>query len=68
MNWLLSKQKQNASISIFVILMTSILAYRWMKQRHTDDLYDLINCFENDKDPVAFDIDQDDELHISLPH
>ena len=31
----------------------------------TEDLYDLINCFENDKDPVAFDIDQDDELrHI----
>ncbi|HEX7906413.1 MAG TPA: aminomethyl-transferring glycine dehydrogenase [Chitinophagaceae bacterium] len=28
-----------------------------------DDLYDLINCFENDKDPVAFDIHQDDELH-----
>ncbi len=29
------------------------------------DLYDLINCFENDKDPVAFDIHQDDELtHI----
>ncbi len=30
-----------------------------------EDLYDLINCFENDKDPVAFDIQQDDELfHI----
>ena len=30
-----------------------------------DNLYDLINCFENDKDPVAFDIYQDDELqHI----
>lgn len=30
-----------------------------------DDLYDLINCFENDDDPVAFDINQDDELrHI----
>ncbi len=28
-----------------------------------DKLYDLINCFENDKDPVAFDISQDDELH-----
>lgn len=27
------------------------------------DLYDLINCFENDKDPVAFDIDQDADLH-----
>ena len=26
------------------------------------DLYDLINCFENDKDPVAFDIPQDTEL------
>ncbi|MGZ8511501.1 MAG: glycine dehydrogenase, partial [Chitinophagaceae bacterium] len=26
----------------------------------TEDLYDLINCFENDKDPVAFDISQDD--------
>ena len=30
-----------------------------------EDLYDLINCFENDKDPVAFDIHQDAELdHI----
>ena len=29
------------------------------------DLYDLINCFENDTDPVAFDIQQDQELeHI----
>lgn len=28
-----------------------------------EDLYDLINCFENDKDPVTFDIRQDDELH-----
>jgi len=29
------------------------------------DLFDLINCFENDTDPVAFDIIQDDELqHI----
>ena len=28
-----------------------------------DDLYDLINCFENDTDPVAFDINYDDELH-----
>ena len=27
------------------------------------DLYDLINCFENDKDPVAFTIHQDEELH-----
>lgn len=27
------------------------------------DLYDLINCFENDKNPVAFDIHQDDDLH-----
>ena len=27
-----------------------------------DDLYDLINCFENDIDPVAFDIDEDAEL------
>ena len=33
----------------------------------TDDLYDLINCFENDKDPVAFDIHQDEELlHIPV--
>jgi glycine dehydrogenase len=32
-----------------------------------DDLYDLINCFENDTDPVAFDIVHDDELrHIPL--
>jgi glycine dehydrogenase len=30
-----------------------------------EDLYDLINCFENDESPVAFDINQDDELvHI----
>ena len=30
-----------------------------------DELYDLINCFENDKDPVAFDIHEDSELrHI----
>lgn len=29
------------------------------------DLFDLINCFENDKDPVAFKIEQDIELqHI----
>jgi glycine dehydrogenase len=28
-----------------------------------EDLYDLINCFENDKDPVAFDIHHDDELN-----
>ncbi len=27
------------------------------------DLYDLINCFENEKDPVAFDIHHDTELH-----
>ncbi len=31
------------------------------------DLYDLINCFENDKDPVAFDIHHDVEL-IFLQH
>lgn len=31
----------------------------------TSDLYDLINCFENDKDPVAFDIHQESALvHI----
>ena len=30
------------------------------------DLYDLINCFENDKDPVSFDIQQDDEF-VYLP-
>ncbi len=30
-----------------------------------DSLYDLINCFENDEDPVAFDINYDDDLsHI----
>ncbi len=28
-----------------------------------EDLYDLINCFENDSDPVAFDIHQDAALH-----
>lgn len=27
-----------------------------------DELYDLINCFENDKDPVAFDIQEDGGL------
>ena len=27
----------------------------------TEDLYDLINCFENDKNPVTFDIHSDDE-------
>jgi glycine dehydrogenase len=27
----------------------------------TEDLYDLINCFENDRNPVAFDIHSDDE-------
>ena len=27
----------------------------------TEDLYDLINCFENDKNPVTFDIHHDDE-------
>jgi glycine dehydrogenase len=27
----------------------------------TEDLYDLINCFENDKNPVAFDIHHDEE-------
>ena len=30
-----------------------------------EDLYDLINCFENDVDPVAFSINEDDDLeHI----
>jgi glycine dehydrogenase len=30
-----------------------------------NDLYDLINCFENDVDPVAFSVEEDDELsHI----
>src|SRR5688572_3506099 len=29
----------------------------------THDLYDLINCFENDEDPVSFDIEYDKELH-----
>ena len=28
-----------------------------------EDLYDLINCFENDKDPVTFDIHEDAELN-----
>jgi len=32
-----------------------------------EDLYDLINCFENDKNPVAFDIHHDDEPdHIPI--
>jgi glycine dehydrogenase len=30
-----------------------------------NDLFDLINCFENDVDPVAFSVEEDDELdHI----
>ncbi len=29
----------------------------------TEHLYDLINCFENDKDPVAFDISEEFDLH-----
>jgi glycine dehydrogenase len=28
-----------------------------------NDLFDLINCFENDVDPVAFSIEEDDELN-----
>ena len=28
-----------------------------------NDLFDLINCFENDVDPVAFTIDEDDDLN-----
>jgi len=28
-----------------------------------NELYDLINCFENDKDPVSFDISDDEDLH-----
>jgi glycine dehydrogenase len=28
-----------------------------------NDLYDLINCFENDKDPVAFSFDEEEILH-----
>jgi glycine dehydrogenase len=28
-----------------------------------NDLYDLINCFENDEDPVSFDIHYDEELN-----
>jgi glycine dehydrogenase len=28
-----------------------------------EDLYDLINCFENDVNPVAFDMHEDDDLH-----
>ena len=36
-----------------------------MKQLVLDDVYDLINCFENDIDPVAFSINEEDELeHI----
>jgi glycine dehydrogenase len=29
----------------------------------TTDLYDLINCFENDVDPVTFSIEEDDTLY-----
>ena len=28
-----------------------------------DDLYELINCFENDEDPVSFEIPDDESLH-----
>ena len=31
------------------------------------ELYDLINCFENDKDPVSFNIQQDDEFAYLPP-
>ena len=31
-----------------------------------NDLFDLINCFENDKDPVAFSFDEEETLH-SIP-
>jgi len=32
-----------------------------------NDLFDLINCFENDVDPVAFSVNEDDELdHIPV--
>lgn len=34
-----------------------------------DELFDLINCFENDTDPVSFDIIYDNELnHIPASH
>ena len=33
----------------------------------TEDLYDLINCFEDDKNPVTFDIHHDDEPD-HIPH
>ncbi len=33
----------------------------------TSDLYDLINCFENDTDPVSFDIEEDDSLYHIPP-
>jgi glycine dehydrogenase len=32
-----------------------------------EDLFDLINCFENDTDPVAFAIEDDAELHQLPP-
>ena len=32
-----------------------------------NDLFDLINCFENDKDPVAFTFDEDEELNCIPP-
>lgn len=49
------------------------LNFRYIDEKHIgisldettfpDDLYDLINCFENDTDPVVFDIPQEEELH-----
>ena len=32
-----------------------------------EDLFDLINCFENDTDPVSFEIDAEAEL-VHIPH
>ena len=39
--------------------------FRWMKPTSPKDLFDVINSFENDTDPVAFEINFDDALtHI----
>ncbi|MEI9910722.1 MAG: hypothetical protein WDO71_14235 [Bacteroidota bacterium] len=47
--------------------MKSISLFHWDETTGIDDLYDLINCFEDDEEPVAFDINQDSDLyHIRL--
>jgi glycine dehydrogenase len=65
--------KTNDAAAIREKAQRQMINLRYIDQQHIgisldetteiSDLYDLINCFENDKDPVAFDIDQDAELN-----